>query len=122
MTVQGNCLVSEEVVKRTLATFQSTKGSLTEKLVRALAAGADAGGDKRCGEQRATSAFVTVYDSIADTPDALPYFYIQVFGIEKGAEPAVALLVKHFDALYPLCKNMRTTRLSIDPDRASSSK
>ena len=122
VTVQGNCLVSEEVVQRTLATFQSTRGSLTEKLVRALAAGADAGGDKRCGEQRATSAFVTVYDSVADTPDALPYFYIQVFGIEKGGEPAVALLVKHFDALFPLCKDMRTTRLSIDPDQPSSAK
>jgi uncharacterized Ntn-hydrolase superfamily protein len=122
VTVQGNCLVSEEVVQRTLATFQSTKGCLTEKLVRALAAGADAGGDKRCGEQRATSAFVTVYDSVPDTPDALPYFNIQIFGVEKGGAPAVALLVKHFDALFPLCKDMRTTRLSIDPDQPSSSK
>lgn len=116
MTVRGNCLVGEAVVERTLSTFQSAKGSLTERLVSALAAGAEAGGDKRCGEQRAMSAFVTVYDPVADRPDALPYFHLVVFGIEKGGEPAVALLVAEFEQLFPRSRERKSTRLSIDPD------
>jgi hypothetical protein len=89
---------------------------LTERLVGALAAGSEAGGDKRCGEQRAMSAFVTVYDPVADTSDALPYFHLVIFGVEPGGEPAVALLVEEFDQLFPRSRGRKSTPLSIDPD------
>jgi uncharacterized Ntn-hydrolase superfamily protein len=44
---QGNILVSEETVQAMGKTFQETKGTLAERLLKALDAGQDAGGDSR---------------------------------------------------------------------------
>lgn len=49
---QGNILVSEEVVDAMVDTFEQTKGNLAERLLQALDAGQDAGGDSR-GKQSA---------------------------------------------------------------------
>ena len=50
--VQGNILVSEDVVTEMARVFQAENGPLPERLVKALAAGQGAGGDKR-GRQSA---------------------------------------------------------------------
>jgi uncharacterized Ntn-hydrolase superfamily protein len=44
---QGNILVDENTVKAMAETFESTTGSLAERLLQALDAGQDAGGDSR---------------------------------------------------------------------------
>ncbi|MGD6848901.1 DUF1028 domain-containing protein [Rossellomorea aquimaris] len=44
---QGNILVDENTVKTMAETFESTTGSLAERLLHALDAGQDAGGDSR---------------------------------------------------------------------------
>lgn len=49
---QGNILVDRETVEAMARTFESTRGSLADKLLAALLAGGKAGGDKR-GEQSA---------------------------------------------------------------------
>ncbi len=49
---QGNILVGKETVEALANTFQSTKGSLSDRLVAALVAGGKAGGDRR-GEESA---------------------------------------------------------------------
>lgn len=49
---QGNILVSEETVQAMANTFVQTEGSLSERLLAALAAGQGAGGDSR-GQQSA---------------------------------------------------------------------
>ncbi len=49
---QGNILVGPEVINNMAAAFESTQGTLTEKLYAALKAGDDAGGDAR-GKQSA---------------------------------------------------------------------
>ncbi|KSU59840.1 fimbrial assembly protein FimA [[Bacillus] enclensis] len=46
-TAQGNILVDENTVKAMAETFESTEGSLAERLLHALDAGQDAGGDSR---------------------------------------------------------------------------
>ncbi|ELZ84719.1 hypothetical protein C453_11911 [Haloferax elongans ATCC BAA-1513] len=51
-TVQGNILENHETLEAMADTFESTEGGLPEKLLAALHAGNDAGGDKR-GEQSA---------------------------------------------------------------------
>lgn len=48
----GNMLTSSEVVRRMLEAWQATPGSVAERLVRALLAGEEAGGDAR-GRQAA---------------------------------------------------------------------
>ena len=55
-TAQGNILVSEAVVADSLAAFDSTQGTLADKLLAALQAGSAAGGDSRCGERTASAA------------------------------------------------------------------
>jgi uncharacterized Ntn-hydrolase superfamily protein len=50
---QGNILVSEETVKAMAHAFEKTSGALVDRLVAALAAGQEAGGDRR-GQQSAS--------------------------------------------------------------------
>jgi uncharacterized Ntn-hydrolase superfamily protein len=56
---QGNILVSEDVVKNMAKSFQESKGDLGERLIAALQAGQEAGGDSR-GMQSA--ALLIVHD------------------------------------------------------------
>lgn len=47
VVAQGNLLASEKVVDACIETFESTEGTLARRLVAALQAGEDEGGDKR---------------------------------------------------------------------------
>lgn len=47
VTVQGNILVDEQTVQAMLDTFEAASGSLADRLLTALTAGQDAGGDSR---------------------------------------------------------------------------
>ena len=61
-SVQGNTLTGENVLKEIYeAVLRGQRDGLPidKILMLALEAGARAGGDKRCGEQTATSAFIT---------------------------------------------------------------
>jgi uncharacterized Ntn-hydrolase superfamily protein len=63
ISVQGNTLTSPEVIRAVYAAAlkaQQESLSLQEILMRAMEAGAAAGGDKRCGERKASSAFLLV--------------------------------------------------------------
>lgn len=51
-TVQGNILAGEEVLEAMARAYEATKGELVDKLLAALKAGDDAGGDRR-GKQSA---------------------------------------------------------------------
>ncbi len=57
---QGNILVDPAVVNSALAAFDASTGPLADRLVAGLIAGADAGGDSRCGDQTATAAALLV--------------------------------------------------------------
>ena len=61
--VQGNILAGPDVLDRAMAAIQAARAAgkpMEEVLLAGLKAGADAGGDSRCGAQRATSAFLAV--------------------------------------------------------------
>jgi uncharacterized Ntn-hydrolase superfamily protein len=83
--VQGNILAGPAVLDRAMEAIQRarTAGRPLEEVVMAgLKAGADAGGDSRCGAQRATAAFLAVAKT-GDVPN-WPYLTLRVVGIEKG--------------------------------------
>lgn len=95
--VQGNSLPGPEVLDRALAAVRQARaggGTLEEALMAGLQAGADAGGDVRCGAQRATSAFLTVAKP-GEKP-FLPYLTLSVFGAERGTVNAVEVLRGRF--------------------------
>ena len=91
--VQGNTLPGPEVLDRIMSAIRNAraaKRTMEDALMAGLQAGADAGGDKRCGAQRATSAFLVVANP--DEPVGRPYLSIIVFGVAPGKLNAVDFL------------------------------
>ena len=83
--IQGNILAGPAVLDRALEAVQRSRAagrSLEDVLMAGLEAGADAGGDSRCGAQRATAAFLAVAKP-GDVPN-WPYLTLRVVGVEKG--------------------------------------
>lgn len=97
ISVQGNTLATSDQIRIILAAaLQAQKEGLTidEVLMAALEAGSAAGGDKRCGDQRAMSAFITVAKP-TDQP-IRPFLNLNTFGQARGGQNAVDLLkIKH---------------------------
>ena len=91
--VQGNTLANEHVLNAVYTTVINARKiglSVRETLMKALLAGSEAGGDVRCGQQKASSAFITVMkpgDNIKK-----PYLNLFISGIGKGGNNAVTVL------------------------------
>jgi uncharacterized Ntn-hydrolase superfamily protein len=97
VAVQGNILVSQDVVDAAISAFDAADGQLADRLIAGLVAGADAGGDARCGDQTATAAALVVarpgdqnYTYTDTTPlgpdpetDPVPSIFVSVL-VEKG--------------------------------------
>lgn len=91
--MQGNTLPGPDVLDRVMTAIheaQAARRTLEDVLIAGLQAGADAGGDKRCGAQRATSAFLVV--ARPDEPVGRPYLSLIVYGVERGRLNAVEFL------------------------------
>ena len=83
--IQGNLLAGPAVLDRAMEAIQRARADgrpLEEIVMAGLKAGADAGGDSRCGAQRATAAFLAVAKP-GDVPN-WPYLTLRVVGVEKG--------------------------------------
>ena len=88
-SAQGNILVSDEVVADAIAAFDAADGELADRLVAGLLAGADAGGDSRCGEQTATAAALLVAtpgDQVYSQTDAS-------LGVDPDSTPVPSVFV-----------------------------
>jgi len=89
-------LTEQSTLQAIMNTVQKRKGEswyIADILITALEAGSMAGGDNRCGEQCATSAFITV----AKPGDRKPYLDLVIFGQGKGKQNAVDLLRIKYD-------------------------
>lgn len=96
IAVLGNILVGEAVISEAFAAFDENRDApLAQRLMLALNAGEEAGGDKRCGTQYARSAFLSVYD-----PESGAIIKLSVHGVEAGGLPAVDLLEAQFERLF----------------------
>lgn len=98
VSVQGNTLTHENeltVILEAVRQGQKEGLSIDQLLMRALEAGAQGGGDKRCGDQKATSAFLTV--ARPDDKPSRPYLNLSVFGQRPGSWNAVELLRRRYD-------------------------
>ncbi|QEC51856.1 putative Ntn-hydrolase superfamily protein [Anseongella ginsenosidimutans] len=98
ISVQGNTLAGKQVLQAVFAAALKARNEglrIDKVLMRALEAGSIAGGDKRCGEQKATSAFITVTKP-NDHPKR-PYLDLVIFGQKKGGPNAVLMLRRKYD-------------------------
>ncbi|MBT0587578.1 DUF1028 domain-containing protein [Alteromonas oceanisediminis] len=94
--VMGNLLVSPDVISDAYETFlNGRQAHFSARLMAALKAGEQAGGDKRCGSQAASSAFIWVYD-----PSVEGVVSLTIRGLAKGGKPAVSLLGEKLKALH----------------------
>lgn len=96
ISVQGNTLAGPKALQAVFdAAIKAQKSALPieEVLMLALEAGAQFGGDKRCGERTASSAFLTVAqkDDIAKKP----YLNLVVYGNDDNANAVEALRRKY---------------------------
>jgi uncharacterized Ntn-hydrolase superfamily protein len=115
VTVQGNTLVSEDVVGKGLEAFRWNDptgfNTLSDRLMRALEAGSIYGGDVRCNDattrQTAAMAFIVVArgsdapyatDSIGRSDQGTeksPWLAISVRGERLGANPLLELRLRY---------------------------
>ena len=115
-STQGNMLPGSAVLEAVATSISATrkaKQPIEEVLLSALEAGASAGGDKRCGKQRATSAFITVIR--ADLPWWEPYLNLNVHHVQKGGPNAVALVRGEYRRWKAHYRGGRSTSWAIAP-------
>ena len=99
VSIQGNTLSNKKMLNEILhVVLKSQKASLPiqDVLMLALEAGATYGGDKRCGDRKASSAFITVAKPYDDARH--PYINI-VVNESDYATNAVKALRKRFNNL-----------------------
>jgi uncharacterized Ntn-hydrolase superfamily protein len=92
-SIMGNTLPGEQVIMNAYKAFNENRDKpLAERLMLALKAGEETGGDRRCGTQYARSAFISVYN-----PKYAAILTLSISGIDKGDQPAVTLLNNEFE-------------------------
>ncbi len=119
VSVQANTMVSDAVVRNTYAAPGKAKWSsdtaMASAVMRAMDAGASAGGDKRCGRVDSASAYIGLYKK--DDPPGQPW--LELYGIEPGTASAMA----HLDGLFTTwlggAMRDRSTRLFVVPSAGS---
>ena len=99
-SVQGNILVGPQVLTASLLAYQNSSkdpsNTLADRLLLALEAGSANGGDRRCGEQTAISAYLVV-SKPTDKSNA-PAIRIVAPVQYRGGNNAVNALRKAYDA------------------------
>jgi uncharacterized Ntn-hydrolase superfamily protein len=98
ISVQGNTLAGDDelqAVYNSVIQSQKENRSIQDVLMLALEAGAKSGGDKRCGERKASSSFITVFKPTDDMEK--PSINLVIYGTEDNTTHAVELLRKKFD-------------------------
>ncbi|MEO5889592.1 MAG: DUF1028 domain-containing protein [Ferruginibacter sp.] len=96
VSVQGNTLTSASelnMIMEAVTKGQNESLNIAEILMSALEAGSTSGGDKRCGDQKASSAFIIV----ARSHDKKPYLNLNIFGQGKGGQNAVEMLRRKYE-------------------------
>lgn len=91
--LQGGLLTSPAVLDRALEAIQQARAAgqrLEDVIMAGLKAGADAGGDSRCGERRASAAFLAVAKP-GDVPN-WPYLTLRIVDAEPAGVNAVEML------------------------------
>lgn len=119
--VQGGLLTGPGVLDRALEAIQKARAAgqpLEDVLMAGLKAGADAGGDSRCGARRASAAFLAVAKP-GDVPN-WPYLTLRVVDAAPAGVNAVEMLQRRL-ALWKTSGGQRLglTSETVKPDSAT---
>ncbi len=123
-SVQANTMVSDEVVARTAAVLRAADWpddlSMARAIMRAMEAGATAGGDRRCGKANSNTAFIGLYRK-ADQPDQ-PWVELAINGLAPDTESGVAHLHTLFEQWRVSGAHHASTRSFVVPGAMTSSR
>ncbi|MCL1633372.1 DUF1028 domain-containing protein [Luteimonas sp. SX5] len=117
ISVQANTMVSDAVVAKTAAALGQADWpddlAMARAVMRAMDAGAAAGGDRRCGKVDSATAFIGLYRK-TDAENS-PWVELSVQGIEPGTKSGVARLQVQFREWLRDGTQARSTRTFVVP-------
>lgn len=117
ISVQANTMVSDAVVAKTAATLGHADWpddlAMARAVMRAMNAGAAAGGDRRCGKANSNTAFIVLYRK-TDTQDE-PWVELAINNIQPGTDSGVAHLQTLFQAWLRAGTAKKSTRTFVVP-------
>ena len=116
ISVQGNTLANEKVLKMVfdaVVLARRNHKSVEESLLIGLEVGSKCGGDRRCGSQTATSAFIQVAKPNDDRSSA--YLDIRIAGVPEGGQNPIKLLREEYEKAKPNLIRNKGTRILIVP-------
>lgn len=116
-SVQANTMASDAVVAKTAAALGRADWpddlAMARAVMRAMEAGAAAGGDRRCGKTASNTAFIGLYRK-TDTLDA-PWMELAINGIPTGTESGTARLHTLFVRWLRNATGDKSTRTFVAP-------
>lgn len=116
-SVQANTMVSDAVVAKTAAALGRADWpddlAMARAVMRAMEAGAEAGGDRRCGKANSNTAFIGLYRK-TDSQDA-PWAELSIGNIPAGTESGMAHLQTLFRQWLRTGTHVKSTRTFVTP-------
>jgi uncharacterized Ntn-hydrolase superfamily protein len=115
VSVQGNTMADKRVVQEVhKAVLEARKNNLSmeEVLMIALEVGSKFGGDRRCGTQTATTAFIQI---VKPTDTYCSYLLLRIEGVKKGGTNAIKAIRKELNKIKKDLLNNRCTDVAIYP-------
>lgn len=116
-SVQANTMVSDEVVAKTAAALGTADWpddlSMARAIMRAMDAGAEAGGDRRCGKANSNTAFIALHRKT--DPENAPWVELAVNGLPPGTESGMAHLDTLFAQWLATGTDQPSTRTFVEP-------
>jgi len=113
--VQGNTLADSLLIREVYKAVVAARNkglSMDEVLMIALEVGSRYGGDRRCGSQTATTAFIQI---VKPTDTYCSYLDLRTGGIKKGGLNAVHVIRKELNRLKNQFPNNKCTEVAIYP-------
>ena len=114
-SVQGNILLNETVLNNMQANFNSTTGTLADKLMSAMQGANFAGADMRCLERgtSSTSAYLLVYKADDDVDS--PYLRLNIEEMPFGEEPIDSLQIL-YNQFLTVDENLLKDKITLFPN------
>ena len=122
ISVQANTMASDEVVAKTAAALGAADWpddlAMARALMRAMDAGAAAGGDRRCGKANSNTAFIGLYRKT--DPQEAPWVELAINGIAPGTDSGMANLDALFEQWQSANTGSASTRSFVVPAAVES--
>lgn len=122
VSVQANTMASDDVVAKTASALGAADWlddlSMARAIMRAMDAGATAGGDRRCGKANSNTAFIGLYRK-TDPQDA-PWVELAINGIAAGTDSGMTHLDALFEQWQSTGMDRASTRIFIVPAAVES--